>query len=363
MAHSKKVDLIIDLQYGSTGKGLIAGWLANQVSPDGVGYDTVINANMPNAGHTYIDKQGRIFIHKVFPNGVVSPKLKRIMIGPGSVFCPNQMIKEYEQIKDLLEGVRIIIHPNAVPLMPEHRKTEEENLRGISSTMQGSAAARTEKMMRDVNKPVIARDAFRSGETVYHQISEWVCTHIEWMEALAISQRILAEGAQGYSLGIDQKFYPFTTSRNCTPAQFLADMGIPLTMLKSVIGTARTYPIRVGSLPDGYSGDHYFDQEELSWADIGIEPEKTTVTQRERRIFSFSDTQMADALFECQPDYIFLNFVNYLDPKTAGHMANKINDMAALLVGDHSRVAFLGVGATHDDVIIVDKDGNMKQGI
>ncbi len=47
-----KVDLVVDLQFGSTGKGLLCGYLSE--SDD---YDTVITANMPNAGHTYIDKQ------------------------------------------------------------------------------------------------------------------------------------------------------------------------------------------------------------------------------------------------------------------------------------------------------------------
>ena len=44
----KKVDVLVGLQFGSEGKGLIAGYLGNS----GL-YDTVVNCNMPNAGHTY----------------------------------------------------------------------------------------------------------------------------------------------------------------------------------------------------------------------------------------------------------------------------------------------------------------------
>lgn len=38
------VTMIVDLQYGSTGKGAIAGYLSTKND-----YDTVISANMPNA--------------------------------------------------------------------------------------------------------------------------------------------------------------------------------------------------------------------------------------------------------------------------------------------------------------------------
>ncbi len=48
MAH--KIDMVLDFQYGSTGKGLIAGWLAKRGD-----YDTAICAFATNAGHTYID--------------------------------------------------------------------------------------------------------------------------------------------------------------------------------------------------------------------------------------------------------------------------------------------------------------------
>ncbi len=75
-----KLDLIVDLQYGSTGKGLIAGYLAEKH-----GYDCVVNANMPNAGHTYIDDKGQKMVHKVLPNGIVSPSCDTVLIGPGSV--------------------------------------------------------------------------------------------------------------------------------------------------------------------------------------------------------------------------------------------------------------------------------------
>lgn len=337
----KKVDLIIDLQYGSTGKGLIAGYLAEKN-----GYDTVINANMPNAGHTYINAKGRVWMHKVLPNGIVSPNIQRVMIGAGSVFSIKRLMLEIKESADLLDGVEIIIHPNAVVLRDEHRECEQASLSAISSTMQGSMAATIHKMARDPNDNPTAQgyiDEYGEGAEIFGM----VCSIDYWHEALMNAKKILAEGAQGYSLGLNGKFWPFCTSRDCTPARFMADMGIPLPFLNKVIGTARCHPIRVGNTTDGYSGDVYSDQVEISFESLGQETELTTVTKRPRRIFSYSSQQIKDAIFDCMPDEVFLNFCNYTE--AYGHIVHDINITAERIMGK-SVVRYLGFGAKQDEV-------------
>ena len=84
--------------------------------------------------------------------------------------------------------------------------------------------------------------------------------------------------------------------------------------------TMRTFPIRVGNITDedgnvtGWSGPVYPDQKELSWEEHfpEITPEKTTVTQRVRRIFTFSPTQYHESLLRLQPDYVHVGFCDYL---------------------------------------------------
>lgn len=336
-----KVTLIIDLQFGSTGKGLIAGYLAERDFPD-----VVINANMPNAGHTYINDEGREWIHKVLPNGIVSPLLKYVMIGPQSVFSLDQLKKEVEQSKDLLGGKTILIHRDAVILDPSHKAHEANSLSGISSTMQGSMAAAVSKMERNPDnnhRAVASTELLTWAATVksIDGIKVKVIGGMEWLEVLYGANKILAEGAQGYSLGLNAGFWPFCTSRDCTPARFLADMGIPVGMLGKIIGTSRVHPIRVGNTPDGYSGDVYPDQKELDWSkDIGVEAEKTTVTKRDRRIFSFSHQGFQEAIMACEPTEIFLNFANY-DP-----------EFAAMLVESYpDRIRFVGFGPKRKDVL------------
>lgn len=327
----KKVDLVVDMQYGSTGKGLIAGYLAETG-----GYDTVINANMPNAGHTYIDKNGRKWIHKVLPSGITSPNLKRIMIGPGSVFSPDRLHKEMEDSMDILFGVRLMIHPNAVPLTDEHVANDKDVAARIGGTGQGSGAA----LQAKVNRTAAVASA---SEGWYKQ---FVCTHTEWRDALLDSTKILAEGAQGYSLSVSEKFYPYCTSRDCTPARFLADMAIPAQMLNDVIGTMRTYPIRSG----GNTGPCYDDQRELTWEEINQVPELATVTFKQRRVFTLSKKQTEDAMFGIMPTKIFLNFCNYAEDAEVQELVQYINSVAAQYGG---RVAYLGNGATFSDIDLI----------
>ncbi len=328
-----KVDMIIDLQYGSTGKGLIAGYLG--VEGD---YDVVVNANMPNAGHTYIDNNGNKMVHKVLPSAVCGKMLSCILLGAGSIFDLAQLNTEIVYLKHLgyLKDVPIYIHPNAIVLQPHHRRAEE-GMDSIGSTKQGAGAAMIEKITRnpEVSSLLLAR-ANKGRISDVTEGAAQVISHLQYNNVLDNARSILAEGAQGFSLGLNSKFWPFCTSRECTPARFLSDMNIPIPMLNHVIGVARVHPIRVG----GESGPIYLDQTELTWADIGQPEELTTVTKRVRRVFTWSETQMRDAMFECQPDHIFLNFCNY-DDKEATRIQRKY--------ADHIR--WLGYGPAHKDIL------------
>jgi len=329
----KKVDMIVDLQYGSTGKGLIAGYLATKNE-----YDTVINANMPNAGHTFIDNKSNKMVHKVLPNGIVSPKLENVMIGPGSVFDVDRLSKEVAIAKKFgyMKSARIYIHPNAVPLRDEYVAAEKAYSR-IGSTRQGSAAAMVAKIERDTFDSVILADSQDMIDRIHKIPGCTMATHEDWMGLLTMADKVLAEGAQGFSLSLNGRFYPYCTSRDTGPARFLSDMGIPHYMLKKVIGTARTYPIRVA----GESGGYYDDQAEISWGDIKVKEARTTVTNKVRRVFTFSHKQMKEAIWYMGPDEIFLNFCNY--SPCADELVNIVADFEYL-------IRYTGWGPTVNDV-------------
>jgi len=335
----KKADLIIDLQYGSTGKGLLAGFMGATGE-----YDTVINANMPNAGHTYIDVCGNKMMHKVLPNGLVGKSVKRVMIAAGSIFDPKVLEREIAMLNNYgYKQFNVFIHEDAVVLDYRHTVAEQTDttLEGIGSTRQGTSAAMIQKLLRNgVRNPTV-----KTADKSCWYFKYTIVTQHQWLLMLKSAEEILIEGAQGYSLGINAGFYPFSTSRDCTPARFMADCGVPLPYLRRVIGTARLHPIRVG----GNSGPCYPDQTEISWEALGQEPEKTTVTQRVRRVFTWSQLQIEEAILACQPDEVFLNFCNY-DPDGVEKIVTKIHK-AGSNAGCHANVRYKGWGPSHLDVV------------
>jgi len=328
---TKKVDMIVDLQYGSTGKGLIAGYIALKTQ-----HDVIVNANMPNAGHTFIDAKGQKMIHKVLPNGIVSPRCKYVLIGPGSVFDVSRLYNEIQQAKQFgyMKDAKVFVHENAVPVLDRHRE-EESTLESIGSTKQGSMAASIDKMKRNPDNSVIARDLVSNFDQERYGLS--VISGSGYNEIIKNAHSILAEGAQGFSLGINEKFYPYCTSRDCSPARFMSDMAIPLPYLRTVLGTARTYPIRVG----GTSGGCYGDQTETRWEDLGLAQERTTVTNKVRRVFTFSKQQIDDAMYMFAPDEVFLNFCNYIED------SDQMRDIIGHFEG---KVKYLGFGPSVGDI-------------
>lgn len=338
-------NLIIDLQFGSTGKGLIAGYLAERDQPD-----TVITAWAANAGHTYIDRNGRKFVHTMLANGIVSPKLARVMIGPGSVIDPENLRKEIDSCADLLLGVDIIIHPSAAIITQQHRDEEAGPMTKIGSTKKGCGAAAIHRIRRDPDDLNTAMNMPR-GEA-HWKLIEWglgqhVVSLADWHRHMAAAEVVQIEGAQGYSLSMYHGFYPYTTSRDVSVHQTLADCGVPARRAKAltVVGTARTYPIRVANRFDengkqtGWSGPHYDDQTEITFESIGQAVELTTVTKLPRRIFTFSAQQFLEAARMNGVDEVFLNFCNYLpeDRMLIEHVAAACDTVGAEL-------AYLGWG-------------------
>lgn len=343
----KTLRVVTDLQFGSTGKGLLAGFLAEKYQPD-----TIVTAFSPNAGHTYINAEGEKFVNTAIPNGIVSNNLRRILLGPGSVINPDTLMKEMEQYALYLDGVDIMIHENAAVVTQKHRDEEARAMFAIGSTMKGVGAAVIDKIRRNPMENVIARDALVSTP-----LEGYVVSAQEYNAALDKGREVMLEGAQGFSLSINQGFYPFTTSRDCTTAQLISDCAIPARFTRGrtiVYGCARTYPIRVANrFKDGKqvgtSGPCYDDQEEIEWVRLGMKPELTTVTQLPRRIFTFSEQQIAEAIRMNGVNEVFLNFANYIE-RDAAPGAMKLSNYIDAIEKAGSRITMTGWGPAVNDI-------------
>jgi len=336
------MDVLVDLQFGSTGKGALAGYLGVRNE-----YSAVISANMPNAGHTaYCPDSDQKFIHKVLPSAIFGDELKIIGVGPGAVFFPDRLVEEWATVCEYRDDLTLIVHEAAGIATEEHKAAEQASLSRIASTMQGSAEALISKIRRE-DKAIVKHRAISLYERLNHHGRARVVDQRYWMDIMSRHRSILLEGSQGYSLGISAGFYPYCTSRDCTPARVIADCSVPVAWLRDVYGSCRVHPIRVGNTPDGNSGDWYVDQKEIHFSDLGVPDETTTVTGRVRRVATFSRVQIEEAMRMAMPTAVFLNFANY-DEQAAAEATDIIDDVAAEF--GCGGVGFVGWGPRPSDI-------------
>ena len=328
-------ELILDCQFGSTGKGLFASHLAARKNPDTIAY-----APSPNAGHTFYH-QGKKYIHKMLPSGISSANLKTIVLGPGSLLDLDRL---YDEINNLPFKVAVLVHRNAAIVLPRHRTAEAKGGTAPGSTRQGVGAAQAERILRKPDQSNLVGE--NPGHRVFDQVE--VIDTPRMQQAYFSADQLLIESCQGYSLSVLHGFYPHCTSRDVTTASILADTGVPYSPRMVVYGTFRTYPIRVANRPaDGeFSGPGYADSREISFEAINQPIELTTVTKLPRRIFTWSQTQAIEACNQNHVDIAFLNFAQY--PPSFDELVHVWESLS-----ECTQVGFLGFGPKSEDILRV----------
>lgn len=335
----KDLRVITDLQFGSTGKGLFAGYLANIIKPN-----LIVTAWAPNAGHTFVDADGRKHVNIALPSGIVANP-DYILLGPGSVIDPDRFSLEVEYYRKMGINSTILIHEHAAVLMRHHAVDESKYGFKIGSTMKGVGEATMDKLRR--NPEPVLQNIVRE----YGPLKRYAIDQSRYDSIVDDSYRVVLEGAQGFSLSLNQGFYPYVTSRECTTHQMLSDCALPADDTKyerTVYGVCRTFPIRVANRYDGSgamigtSGPCYDDQREMTWDEVGQEPELTTVTKLPRRVFSFSEKQIARAVRANGVNSVFLNFCNYAAPEAVDRLVSTISRYAP--------VHYLGYGPAEKDI-------------
>jgi len=323
-----KFNVVTDGAWGSCGKGLIASGLADKYRPD-----VISTTNMANAGHTAVDADGAKFIAKAIPSPAALSKWRKaynpkIVIGATSAFHLSQMLKEIEECG--LADDQVIIHPRAGIITNTHREAEADAKTGtkhIASTMQGCGTFMADKIMRRQNL-MLAKDYKELDKFVFSPDDAAQSIPQMLMKILENDGTVMHEGSQGFSLDISHgSHYPHCTSRSTTAPQNIADIGLPTQMMGDIYLVIRPYPIRVGNVLEddkvvGYSGDCYDDHRETTWEQVAKESgappevmagELTTVTKRLRRVFTFSEKQLKEAVLVNGATKIALNFANYID--------------------------------------------------
>lgn len=259
----KNVISVIDGEAGSCGKAKVIGEIASDPS---IKLGAAVTNCMPNAGHTFVDQNGKKIIFRNIPVSSVNPNTE-LFIGPGSAIDMEVLEDEYERTKDYVGDRKIYVH-EMVPLIEDrHKEYEKANIKS-GSTFKGCGAVTAEKVLR--NKKLEFFKTFKNAI---------VCSNSEWLERLYRhldnpSEYVLLEGAQGCDLDLNHSGnFPYVTSRNVSTAQLLADCGISAERLLQTIMVIRPFPIRISNITnhgDIYYSGGYGTGEELTWTQVNL---------------------------------------------------------------------------------------------
>lgn len=305
-----KLTVLVGGQYGSEGKGAVAAHVAND-------YDVHVRVGSPNAGHT-IWWRGEKHVMQSIPCGWINPDAS-IIIGRGALLNMRQFMKELVHIltyyPDFLK--RLYIDPEAGILDEKFHQqeggTEGEMHRRIGSTGEGVGPARVARINRDPSQ-------FRQFKNVAEEYGLEMCLCTNTPRLLADLQdgghNILIEGTQGSGLSLLHSHYPYCTSIDTNAAGIISEVGIAPSRVTNVLMVVRTYPIRV-------AGNSGYMKNEISWGELNrrmgveIQPEKTTVTKKVRRIAEWDDELFEQSCILNAPTEIALTFADYIDPSIA----------------------------------------------
>lgn len=354
----QNLDIILDLSFGSCGKGLIGGYLATRNN-----YDFAIESYGTQAGHTVIREDGTKYVVQQLPQALINDNTK-LFIGAGAVIDLKQLEYEVETYlggKEKAKG-RLFIHPRASVIQDQHKEWEKKHIRS-GSTFKGVGAATAFKAMRHPEHTLI-RD-FPEWQDFLSDTAEMAT------DMLIEGKSGILEVAQGFELGVNHGYeYPHCTSRECSPQQGLSDNGISIRHVRHIYGVIRTYPIRISNemaIEGGgvaYSGN---GGREITWeeverragAPIGTFSSKeiTTVTKKMRRVFEFEVDRIKRAVRLTGVDKLALNFIQYINYEDAGKtswadLSQKSKDFVAMVERETGvPVTLIGTGPRNDQVI------------
>jgi adenylosuccinate synthase len=272
-----------------------------------------------------------------------------LFIGAGAVLNADLLEKEMLSI-DYDRPINVDRH--ATIITHEHEHAERELVKAIGSTGEGVGQARIAKIKRD-GSALLAKDHEFKSLTV--AVTDTVS---EITKLLKGGKMVMLEGTQGSGLSLHHGSYPHVTSSDTNASGMAAEAGIAPGYVTNVHLVARTHPIRVAG-PSGPMG------KELDWTSVPVqEPERTTVTNKVRRIAEWNDEQFARAVALNAPVGIWLTFADYIDPAVRGEtnaakvMASPaVREFVQRIEREHSvPVLGLGVGGDGFKVVHLSKD-------
>ena len=230
--------ILVDLQYGDSGKGKVADWLMDY-------HDICVRySGGPNTGTTVWIKDKKYALHHL-PVGLLRNKPSYI-----AQTCLINEKKLWQEICDLkMAGFNVDENLKISPychVINDYHITEDTNLenneKGVGSTKQG---------IMPCTKDKYSRKGQRLHESLeYEQLRKYFANvSYDLAEAAACQKSILFQSAQGTMLDIDHGYYPFISTTNNVAGFAPGASGFGPTNIDEVVGVFKPYVTYVGNGP------------------------------------------------------------------------------------------------------------------
>jgi len=236
MNNNIKIDVVIDLAHGDSGKGKVShALLAKRAYTHCLRF-----GGGGNAGHT-IYHEGKKFVTHLIPSGVFHGI--RSVIGPGCVLNTNKFLEEVDYLQDNLgKKINIGIAKNTHLVTEEHLIEDSGDTR-IGTTKTGNGPAYSSKYSRKGRRA--------EGD---EKLKPFLTDMYGEFYNSDMPIKILAEGAQSFNLDIDWGDYPYVTSSHCGIGGVLNN-GFHHRHIGSVYGVVKAYDTYVGAKQFQPSGE------------------------------------------------------------------------------------------------------------
>lgn len=352
-----KLSVVVGGQYGSEAKGHITAQLVQKFLAKGqiVGANTeypyredaeVLNIRVagPNAGHSAVVGDEKVAFRQIPVGALYGADWA---IAAGSEIEWTVLQTEMETLQGVAErhGIHLgqgYIDPEVTILIDADKVAEAAGdlMHRLGSTGKGIGAARAGRLMRQPGRRLIDHPELVSRCQDWGLYDAPVADFAQASNGVTAYDHVIVEGTQGFGLGLHAGHYPQCTSSDCRAIDFLAMAGISpwhptfyeFDAANSKGGpdldvwvVLRMFPIRVA----GNSGPM---KHETTWDSLGLPEERTTVTQKIRRVGGW-DQELALAAIEANGGEpvvkIALTMVDQAWPALAG-----INNNTVATLGD-----------------------------
>ena len=293
-----RIHVVAGAMFGSEGKGHVTAQLiSNPIWRRRS--DEVVNIRVagPNAGHTVLDSAGNVFPLRTVPVGAAVDHEAWLYIAPGSELEIEVLELEVALLRSKGHPVsKLVISGEATLLEQKHKDTETSlDLHAkLGSTGKGIGAARADRVMRSASRVIDSEDA-KQRIVDLGGIVLTARAGLKWMAGWLDTENkvIVIEGTQGYGLGFHAGHYPTCTSSDARAIDFMSMAGVtpwaPGVEDVHIWLVARVFPIRVAGASGALKG-------ETNWDELGLPEERTTVTQKVRRVGEWDPELIRDAV-------------------------------------------------------------------